>query len=169
MNVLTSPMTVREFTDADLPFLRKMLVAALFWRPRRRWYPLRWVLLLPQVTIYHRHWGRPGDTVLVAELDGQRVGAVWYRLFTAASHGEGYVDPETPELAIAVRKGYRGQGIGRRLMEAAHDRARADGIRRMALSVEPDNPARDLYLRLGYVDYEPGGGNGRMLLEIPPA
>ena len=159
-------MTIRELSRADLPFLRKMLCAALFWRPKWRRLPRRWVLLLPQVAIYHRGWGRPGDTGFVAEENGRPLGAVWYRLFTEEEHGEGYVDPETPELAIAVVPDRRAEGIGRRLMEAIHEQARTNGVRRIALSVNEGNPARRLYLALGYVDYEPGDGLGRMILDL---
>ena len=159
-------MTIRELTRADVPFLREMLLAALFWRPKRRRYPLRPLLLLPQLAIFHRGWGRPGDTGLIAEEDGRPIGAVWYRFFTTEAHGEGWIEPETPELAVAVVADRRGEGIGRRLMEAIHERARADGLARISLSVEPENPAKRLYERLGYVDHEPGDGLGRMLVEL---
>jgi ribosomal protein S18 acetylase RimI-like enzyme len=148
-----------------------MLVAALFWRERRRWYrpALPLVLLLPQVSMYHRDWGRRGDAGFVAEEEGRRVGAVWYRLFTEEQHGDGYVDPETPELAIAVVDGQRGRGLGHRLLETIHEHARSEGLRRIALSVDADNPARRLYTSLGYEDYEPGDGKGRMLLDLSAA
>jgi ribosomal protein S18 acetylase RimI-like enzyme len=103
---------------------------------------------------------------LVAEDGGEPVGAVWYRLFTEDDHGEGYVDADTPELAIAVVVGRRGEGIGRSLLEAAAGRAKADGLRRLSLSVDHDNPGKRLYARLGWVDYEPGDGLGRMILEL---
>jgi ribosomal protein S18 acetylase RimI-like enzyme len=159
-------LTIRELTEADLPFLRRMLYAALFWRRRRWWLPERLVLRYPAVAMYHDHWGRSGDVGFVAEEEGERVGAVWYRFFTEEEHGDGYVDPETPELAIAVAEGHRGRGIGRHLMEAIHDHARQDGVRRIALSVDADNPARRLYRSLGYLDYEPGDGKGRMIRHL---
>ena len=51
-------------------------------------------------------------------------------------------------------------------MEAIHSRARERGVRQLSLSVDADNPAKRLYLRLGYVDVEPGGADGKMLLEL---
>jgi GNAT superfamily N-acetyltransferase len=161
-------LRIRELTAADVPFLRRMLCDALFWSSRRR--RLRWlgplVLRLQVVAIYHRGWGREGDTGFVAEAGGRPLGAVWYRFFTEEEHGDGYVDPATPELAIAVVRDHRGRGIGERLMETIHERAREDGVRRIALSVDAGNPARRLYARLGYRAYEPEDGKGRMVLEL---
>ena len=159
-------LIVRELTAADLPFLREMLFTALFWRPGRP-RPPRWLILrLRPVAMYYRGWARPGDTGFVADADGLPLGAVWYRFFTEEEHGDGYVDPQTPELAIAVVASHRGQGVGRRLMGAIHDRARRDGVRRISLSVNADNPARRLYAALGYRDYEPADRKGRMVLEL---
>lgn len=157
---------IRDLADGEHSFLGEMVYAALAWRPDVELPPIEYVLAHPQITIFHEGWGRAGDTALVAEEDGRLLGAVWYRLFTEASHGEGYVDEETPELAISVVDGYRGRGIGQRLMEAMHERARQEGLARISLSVDADNPAKRLYARLGYVDYEPGDDLGRMILEL---
>jgi ribosomal protein S18 acetylase RimI-like enzyme len=143
-----------------------MLYEAVFWRPRRRLWPAFVVLRLRVLAMYHRDWGRPGDVGFVAEEDGRRVGAVWYRFFTDAEHGEGYVDPETPELAIAVVAAARGRGVGRGLMDAIHAHARREGLRRIALSVNDDNPAKRLYARLGYVDLAESDPGERMILEL---
>ena len=157
---------IRDLREDELGLLGEMLYAALAWRPDVELPPRELVLAHPQVSIFHEGWGRPGDTALVAEENGRPVGVVWYRFFTESEHGEGFVDEQTPELAIAVVEGFRGRGLGRRLMEAMHERARGNGIARISLSVDEDNPAKRLYARLGYVEHEPGDGLGRMLLEL---
>jgi len=69
------------------------------------------------------------------------VGAAWFRLFRRDAPGYGFIDEETPELAIAVVPSRRGRGIGEALIEALCERARADGYGALSLSVGRDNPA----------------------------
>jgi len=157
---------IRDLRPDETAFLQDMLYTALAWRPGVELPRREWVLEHPQVAPFHKAWGRKGDTALVAEEDGAPCGLAWYRLFTEAEHGEGFVDEATPEVAVAVVDGMRGRGIGAALMIAIHERAREQGVERVSLSVDRDNPAKRLYLRLGYVDLEADDENGRMILEL---
>jgi GNAT superfamily N-acetyltransferase len=160
-------LRIREAAPEDLPFLRAMLYEAALWRPDVDRPPIEAIIDDPQLARYHAGWGRAGDVGYVAEIDGRPAGAVYYRLFTAEDHGHGYVDDATPELAIGVVADHRGRGVGRALMETIAERARREGLRRLALSVEPDNPAKRLYASLGYVDYgDPDDGHHRMVLDL---
>lgn len=58
---------------------------------------------------------------------------------------QGYI-PENILVYIAVHRDLRGQGIGKNLMTEAINLAKGD----IALHVEPDNPARHLYQKLGF-------------------
>jgi len=91
------------------------------------------------VQLYLKGWGRPGDTVMIALVDGFPVGAAWYRLFKSSRPGYGFVDEKTPELAIAVVPNARGRGVGSAMLDALLDRARASGYPAVSLSVDRRN------------------------------
>lgn len=57
----------------------------------------------------------------------------------------GYI-PDNILVYIAVHEKTRGKGVGKALMEKAITLAEGD----IALHVEPDNPAKRLYERLGF-------------------
>ena len=58
---------------------------------------------------------------------------------------KGYI-PENILVYIATHKDLRGKGIGKRIMNKAIEIAEGD----IALHVEPDNPAKFLYEKLGF-------------------
>ena len=100
----------------------------------------------------HAEWfphGRlaPGHEVLVAEVQGERVGIAWW-----GPH------PRRPdELAatflydIEVDEDQRGKGYGRGLLTALETRLREGGATELTLNVFGDNDtARRLYLSAGY-------------------
>ena len=148
---------IRRAGPQDTRFLRDMLHHALYWRER-----------VPgsRTSRYVRGWGRPGDTALVALEGGFAVGAAWYRLFSADEPGYGFVDEQTPELAIAVVPSKRGHGIGEQLLSALIERARGAGHEALSLSVEPGNPARKLYERHGFEVVEQGSEAWKMRAPI---
>ncbi|HEU0304672.1 MAG TPA: GNAT family N-acetyltransferase [Gaiellaceae bacterium] len=159
-------IALRAATDADVEHLKRALFEAVAWNPERELPPYELVIAHPELARYHEGWGRPGDLAVVAESNGDVVGASLCRLFTADDHGHGYVDDQTPELAVAVWEGKRGEGIGTRLMAALEEAARGAGFSRLSLSVDSDNPARHLYERLGYEELTVDDEGVRMLKEL---
>lgn len=159
-------MTIRDLRADELDFLRSMLYTALDWRGDGTLPPPELVLDHPAAVIYHRDWGRVGDTALVAEENGRPLGLAWCRLFTDEEHGEGYFDEHTPELAVAVVEGARGRGIGRALVSAMHERLRRDGYARVSISADLDNPSKRLAEQFGYVEVVPGHEHGLMVLDL---
>jgi ribosomal protein S18 acetylase RimI-like enzyme len=91
------------------------------------------------------------------------VGAAWYRTFTEASHGHGFVAEEVPELAIAVIASRRHEGIGRRLLIDLIEASIAQGYAAVSLSVAEHNPARGLYESSGFVPVEKHGSTWTMI------
>jgi ribosomal protein S18 acetylase RimI-like enzyme len=152
-----SDVLLRRGGAQDLRFLRDMLHHAYYWRER-----------VPGslVSRYVKGWGRPGDTALIALQNGFPVGAAWFRLFGEAEPGYGFVDAETPELAIAVVPSKRGHGIGDDLLSALIQKAQSAGYGRLSLSVEPGNPARKLYERHGFQVVDEGDEAWTMVAEL---
>lgn len=103
---------------------------------------------------YASGWGRSGDVGLVAidDATGEHLGAAWYRTFTAAEPGYGFVDEATPEIAIACTAAARGRGLGHQLIAGLLAQAHDDGLDRLSLSVRVTNvPAVRVYEDEGFV------------------
>lgn len=160
------PFRLRPGVDADLPFLEAMLFEAFHWRPDAvRPDPDTFFRSLG-IDVRLADWRHGGDRSVIAERDGAPIGAAWYRFWTAERHGYGFVDEDTPELGIAVRKAHRGQGVGRALLRALIDEARRAGCPGLSLSVEPENFARRLYVAEGFVHVGASGTSDTMLLRF---
>ncbi len=82
-----------------------------------------------------------GGFILVSREGGMITGAV---IINKTGMG-GYI-PENILVYIAVDKDYRGKGLGKELMLKTFDKAEGD----IKLHVEPENPARFLYEKLGF-------------------
>jgi ribosomal protein S18 acetylase RimI-like enzyme len=86
------------------------------------------------------------DALLVAELDGETVGAV----IAAWDGWRGNI------YRLAVRAEHRRQGLGRLLIEAGETRLRAKGARRVTALVAKDDPAAvGIWEAAGYLYDEP--------------
>jgi len=146
----------------DFPFLATMLGEAAVWRPDKHTPTGDEVMADPRYAGYLAGWPRPGDFGLVAEQSGA-VGAAWYRTYTEASHGFGFVGEDVPELSIAVIESRRREGIGRRLLVDLIEAGIDQGYRALSLSVAENNPARGLYASTGFVHVEKHGRSWTMI------
>jgi len=154
-------MVIRRGGRQDVRFLREIFTQWHYWRER-----------VPgeepgPVARYVKGWGRPGDTALIAVEDAFPVGAAWYRLFRRDQPGYGFVDEETPELALAVVPSRRRRGLGDALVRALCDRARSEGYAALSLSVERDNVALvSFYEKHGFERVVEDGGDGVTMLRV---
>jgi ribosomal protein S18 acetylase RimI-like enzyme len=146
----------------DFSFLATMLGEAAVWRPDKPTPTAEQVMADPRYALYLAGWPRQGDYGLVAEQDGP-VGAAWYRTYTEANHGYGFVAEDVPELSIAVITSRRHEGIGRRLLSDLIEASVAHGCRALSLSVAENNPARGLYESTGFVLVEQHGHSCTMV------
>ena len=154
---------------ADPAFLTEMLYEAVYWRDdgAEERPPLDAMLEDPRIKGYVAGWGRAGDVALCA-LDRREepVGAAWYRRFTAAEPGYGFVAEDVPELSIGVYPECRGQRIGSLLLGALLARARSSHERALSLSVSRENPAKRLYARNGFEVVAQPGDALTMLVDL---
>jgi ribosomal protein S18 acetylase RimI-like enzyme len=93
--------------------------------------------------LYQRTMEMPDALLLVAEVDGQVVGQIGVQV---ARYG-------VADLGMAIVDGYRNQGIGTALLEAAISWAARSGAHKMSLEVWPHNEGGlALYRKLGFVE-----------------
>jgi ribosomal protein S18 acetylase RimI-like enzyme len=165
-----SQPVLRRLEVVDLPFLQAMFVNTICWRPDLPRRSLEELLAEPELSKYIVGWGRRGDAGVVAvSTSGERLGAAWYRLFSDADHGYGFVSSETPELGIAAAETHRGRGLGTELLRGLIQVAREEGHSALSLSVEEDNiPAVKLYARLAFQRVERIDNSWTMLLRLKP-
>ncbi|WP_139982367.1 GNAT family N-acetyltransferase [Nocardioides litoris] len=156
---------LRDADAADRDVLLDALVEAVDWAGTGTLAAAD-VLATPELARYVDAWPRPGDGGVVAEVAGEPVGALWWRLFPADAPGYGFVATDVPELSVAVLPGHRGQGVGRLLVDGAVERARRSGVCALSLSVADGNRARRLYERAGFRPVARVGASAVLLLDL---
>jgi ribosomal protein S18 acetylase RimI-like enzyme len=92
--------------------------------------------------VFEKNLGK-GGFVLLGLIEEEIIGAV-----VINETGMSKYIPENILVYIAVHRDYRGKGLGKQLMEQALKLTKGD----VALHVEPDNPAKKLYERLGFTN-----------------
>lgn len=115
-------------------------------------------------TLVEQLEAHPMCTVLLAFDAGNAVGLLvgFWGLSTFAARPLLYVHD------LAVVPGQRGRGVGRALLNAAEQQARARGCCKLTLEVQDDNtPARQLYERFGFRDVRYGDSGPTRFLAKP--
>lgn len=109
--------------------------------------PPKSVITCPELQVYIADFGNSiHDKALVAEVDGNIVGAIWARIM----NDYGHIDKNTPSLAMSVLKGYREMGIGTSLLTQMLSTEKAAGYAKLSLSVQKDNYAVRMYKKAGF-------------------
>lgn len=144
-------MIIREMQRAEYPLLENFLYEAIF-VPNGNDPPPKSIIYRPELQVYISEFGTSKhDTCLVADINGEIVGAVWVRIM----NDYGHIDDKTPSFAISVYKDYRGKGIGTALMKEMLIILKKRGYEQASLSVQKANYAADMYCKLGFrVVYE---------------
>ncbi|HET8942905.1 MAG TPA: GNAT family N-acetyltransferase [Rudaea sp.] len=136
-------LSLHAIADADLAFafdlyaqVRAAELAPVPWPEAAKR-----AFLLEQASLQHQHYvaNYPGADLLLIEDAGVPIG----RVYVYRSPGEIRL------MDIALIAARRNGGIGTRLLYVLMREAAAAGSK-ITLHVEPDNPARRLYLRLGF-------------------
>ncbi|WP_346350816.1 N-acetyltransferase [Oceanimonas sp. AH20CE76] len=89
-------------------------------------------------------WDLWPGSLLVAESESELLGYVLAGRGESAT--EGWI------LSLAVTPAAQGRGLGRQLLQAAVAVLEEQGCARIKLTVLPDNPALQLYQRLGFAE-----------------
>ena len=104
---------IREMRSEEYCLLSDFLYEAIY-IPEGIEPPPKSVIECPELQEYIVEFGnRKHDKALVAEIQGNVVGAIWVRIM----NDYGHIDNDTPSLAMSVCPQYRGLGIGTSLLK----------------------------------------------------
>jgi len=152
-------VSYRPITEDDIPFLAAVYfstrgeeVAATGWPVE-----MQQQFLAQQFDAQHRHYQRhyPDAEWLVIERGGEAVGRLYIEEWPT----------QIRIIDIALLPAARGFGVGAAIFEDMFDLARSRG-KKVSIHVEKNNPARGLYLRLGFETVADEGVYD--LMEWPP-
>jgi ribosomal protein S18 acetylase RimI-like enzyme len=162
---MSEAVIIRPITNSEISFLDKMLYNAIFVPPGNERLPDN-IIEHPEISKYIKDFGREGDLCLVAQLNGELVGAIWTRHFNEMNKAYGFVDSNTPELAMALYEQFRKKGIGSALLNTMIKTLTDKGYKQVSLSVDIINYAYDLYKKTGFIDYKLVGESMTMIKKL---
>ena len=139
---------VRDATTDDLPVITELFNAlipttTIAWRDH--------LASAEEMSDWFAAQGEQGFPVLVAEDDGRVVGYCCWSSFRGGPRFPGY--RHTVEQTVHVDQSVARRGVGRALLTALIERARAEGIHVLVAGIDADNDASiELHRVLGYVE-----------------
>ena len=137
---------IREMRSEEYCLLSDFLYEAIY-IPEGIEPPPKSVIECPELQEYIVEFGnRKHDKALVAEMQGNVIGAIWVRIM----NDYGHIDAETQSFAISLLKQYRNYGIGTNLMEQMLKKLKMQGYKQVSLSVQKMNYAVHMYLKVGF-------------------
>ena len=136
---------IREIKESEYSVLSGFLYEAIF-IPKGIEKPPKSIIEQPELQVYIADFGKADDWCLVAEVKGKIVGAVWVRIM----NDYGYIDDETPSLAVSLYEEYRHLGLGTALMREMLQFLKDKGYKQISLSVQKANYALNMYRKVGF-------------------
>ena len=137
---------IRFISEEEVGVLEDFLYEAIY-VPEGESAPPRSIINQPELQVYISDFGKEKDDIgMVAEADGQIIGAAWVRVM----NDYGHIDNNTPSFAISVYKDYRGLGTGTDLMKEMLRVLKARGYKQASLSVQKANYAVRMYQKVGF-------------------
>ncbi len=137
---------IREMRNEEYCLLDNFLYEAIY-IPDGIEAPPKSIIDCPELQEYIIDFGkRKQDKALVAEIQGNVVGAIWVRIM----NDYGHIDDDTPSLAMSIIKNYRGLGIGTSLLKQLLSVERLAGHSKISLSVQKSNYAVKIYKKAGF-------------------
>lgn len=137
---------IRFISEEEVGVLEDFLYEAIY-VPEGEPAPPRSIINQPELQVYISDFGKEKDDIgMVAEVDGQIIGAAWVRVM----NDYGHIDNNTPSFAISVYKDYRGLGTGTDLMKEMLRVLKARGYKQASLSVQKANYAVRMYQKVGF-------------------
>ena len=153
---------IRTIRESEYSLLKDFLYEAIF-VPEGVPAPSRSIINRPELQIYITDFGKREDDIgLVAEIDKKVIGLVWGRII----NDYGHIDNDTPSLAIALYKDYRGLGIGTDLMKEMLRILKDRGYKQASLSVQKANYAVNMYQKTGFEIVDEKGEEYSMLCRL---
>ena len=155
----------RELRDHETGLLKDFLYEAIF-IPEGVEPPDRSILDRPELRIYYEDFGKgSADLCVLAEVDGKAAGAVWTRIM----EDYGHVDDDTPSLAIALYREYRGMGIGTEMLRKMLNLLRERNYAKVSLAVQKANYALKMYEAAGFRTVNENEEEYIMVCELIPS